>query len=61
MKKDIARAAAVDNTIHMAGLQKVLTNIGLSEHRITSSELQSIFEELGQDGSIEAPVFVKMI
>ena len=63
MKKDIVRAASLDNdtVVDRESLQRVLANIGVSEHIISSLEIQSIFDELGHDGVIEAPRFIKLI
>ena len=63
MKKDIVRAASANNdaVVDRESLQRVLANIGVSEHRLSRVELQSIFDELGHNGVIEAPRFIKLI
>jgi hypothetical protein len=61
MKKDIVRAASVNDAICMNDLQRVLANIGVNEHRLSSTEIKFIFDEFGRDGVIDAPRFIKLI
>lgn len=68
MKKDIVRAASAGSVtnqktavVNPSSLQRVLRNIGVGEHILSPAEIQSIFDELGNNGVIEAPRFIKLI
>ncbi|GAX15082.1 hypothetical protein FisN_12Lh220 [Fistulifera solaris] len=62
-KKDIVRAATVENTdrIAVGGMERVLSNIGAT-NKISSTEINTIFQELGNGtGEISINRFSSLI
>jgi len=61
-KKEVVRAAKMpeNEAVALEGLERVLHNIGAS-HKISLEDLQVIFNELGEAGSIPADRMVKLI
>lgn len=60
-KKDIAKAAVVnDDCVGVDGVERVLHNIG-AEQRLTKKELETIFTEVGDGGEMPAKQFLQMI
>jgi hypothetical protein len=61
-RKDLLRAAKQDKNgkIALNDMQKVIANISM-EHRITEQEMETIFQEMGESGKIEADRLMKII
>jgi hypothetical protein len=61
-KKDIVRAAKVDETEFVAfeGLERVISNIGASSS-VSRDDVETIFLELGENGYIPAESMMKIL